>query len=559
MDANIGFPPPGQEPENLNPVQPKKEGFDKSKSAFQRVKPGEQPPAQTKIQLGKRGGQAALRIGQKAITQLGVEASKNQDPLERISAKMRDTLDLAEKSLKKAMYDPNLDVRLEQMPQIPQAKGLAGSYFVGGKTNPLLIIKPHIQEPGMAGTVEKAAYPGIKAGSGAIRERMAYALQEALGFSCGIPETTCHTFSHEMLGIPSENTKKLQLLKELTGMSFTREEVVKLFHASPDETFATAAEELIKKKLESLVPNAKMREKFLDIAKSAPSLSDLRRQIISKDVARICFCFSHMLQNKPKIEEAAKSIYTAVSTTSAKPPNPQLASAQCIEKGCISLDEISYGENQGELELIPQSEIEKFLIDCILFNMDRHLGNALLRKVTLSEIDEKCISASDSEKERLLEMKLHAQNKHSDYAYELILIDHGTIAPEHAFDEVFAKFEWRSLDQTENALTERTKNRILNLDPAILIDKVRKDQKVFEAKYGTPCSVSERAYAFMRFSCMVLQEGVRQNMTMFRLAEHYEGITENGLLTLFQNEVEGKDPVNWSSIQNKIATLTGQQ
>ncbi len=548
MDANFGFPLQGPQPEHVNPALPKKPEADKSKSAFQRANPGQQKPAQTHIQVGRRGGASTSKVTQTAGSQLGIATPK-------ISPQMKARLQEVEQYLKKSEEAESLDERLLHMPQIPRAKGIAGSYFVGPSDSPILLIKPHIQEAGAEKVKEVLAYPGVKPGTGAIRERMAYTLQDALGFSCGIPETTCHAFRHEMFGPNSENTKNLQILRELSGIGLTRELVAKHYRASPDGTFSTALENILKEKLEKLIPDPKLRQKFFDLAKASLSLSELRAQIISKDIAKVCFSISHIVENKEKIEAAAMSIYTNLNAPRLA-QKEELASAQTVENGCISLDELAYDEEHNELHLIPQLEVEKFLIDCILFNMDRHLGNALVRKLKVTDIDAKLAGVSDHEKERLLGVKQHALRNNSEYAYELILIDHGTILPEQNFTEAMAKFEWRSLDQVDAPLTETTKNRILNLDPAILLAKVKEDQKVFEAKFGKPCEVSEDAFSFMQFSCAVLQEAVRQNKSMFALAELYEGFGQNGLLEVYLREVHGKTP-NWTNIQNKISNIIG--
>ena len=312
--------------------------------------------------------------------------------------------------------------------------------------------------------------------------------------------------------------------------------------------------------LEKQVPDAATRQKWLKIASDKDmSIMDLRQHIISKDVAKVVFGLSRLSHDRQQLEEAAAGVYKNLSEPSAQPRKADLCSAQKMEAGCVSLDELAYSENQTELERIPQVELEKFLVDCMLFNMDRHLGNALARKITLSEIASRIPGASEAERERLLALEQHAKNIGSTYVYELILIDHGTTIPDQKFSDLTAKMEWRALDQTEKPLSATTKRRILELDLAAIVQKVREDQGIFEAKFGSFCSVSDEAYSFMRFCCILLQEGVRQDKTMFEVAEIYENLEASGLLAIYDKAAQAKEAEAWISIQKLISEILATQ
>jgi len=539
MDSGMQFPVGGPGDENLLPPTDKKiPKKDDLKGVFQRAVGDASPTQGIKIQLGKKKAVAA-----------------SPDPLENCSPAMKERLHVAEQALDRATTATTLKERLSYTPQIPGAKGIGGSYFVGQVGDPVLLIKPVVQEPGMAGSDEEASYTAVRPGTGAIRERMAYRVQEALGISFGVPETTLHAFSHEMLEIASDTTKNLKFLKSISGVTSTRAQVADLIEHSPDGTFSSAYAALLEQKLTKLVPNPATRNKILDFAKNDQlTLADIRRTIPNKDLAKIVYGLSQLVKQKEAVETAAMSIYASLSAPTTPSGSPQLCSAQAVEKGCISLDTIALMDDTRELQLIPQRELEKLIFDCIVFNLDRHLGNVLARKQTVDQIQERIHGAAPEEKERLESQLLHAQTTQSPYIYELILIDHATSFPEVDFAGAVAKMDWSRFDQSKQKISEYTKNRLLTFDPATLVAKLKEDQKQYEARFGQLCRVTDQAFEFMRYSCMVLQEALRQDKTMYQLSELYE-IEESGFLALYTQEILGKGSVDWEYVQNKIKTL----
>ena len=552
MTANIGFSP--KEPENIIPSSPNQAEPSKPGAVFQKATQATDLYASgTKIQSGKSGGTATARVNTVASSiispELGqeqVEATMPADPLHFCSNAMKARVQQVTQSLHISSSGATIEERLAHLPAIPGAKGVGGSYFVGPKNARSLLIKPVIQEPGMRGTTEEPPNSTIKPGTGAIRERMAYAIQEQTGMSFGIPETTVHPFVHEMLGLPSEITKYLENIKELTSITIAREKVVELVNSSPDGTFCTAFDKHLEAELNKVVPDRRLRQKLdKKVAKLASKLQE---------------GLSTIKKNSAEVEKAGMGIYNSLKNPTQRPTNQELCSAQTFESGCVSFDSIVYAKDSTEIELIPQLEFEKLLFDCLSFNMDRHLGNILPRKVTLEDIDKQMPQASPSEKERLLALKQHAESKGSDYAYELILIDHGTAFPDPEAknvvrDELLAQMLWRDLPQAAEKVSEVTKARILQIDPATLAEKIQEDQVRYEAKYGESCSVSDSTFSFQRYCCMALQEGICQDKTMDELASLYADAPDNGFLEIYETEIRGKEQVDWDLIKNKMINL----
>jgi len=129
-----------------------------------------------------------------------------------------------------------LKTRMDCMP-IKSSSGLSGCYFIQGmKGDPpefpadihqlyapqsmekKFIVKPTIQEPGARGNPSGINARGIASGKGAIRERMGYTAQTALGLNLGIPPTALAKMENSLFGIPKEVDQHLSELSNSLGM-----------------------------------------------------------------------------------------------------------------------------------------------------------------------------------------------------------------------------------------------------------------------------------------------------------------------------------------------------
>ncbi|MCE5294292.1 MAG: hypothetical protein LLF94_06725 [Chlamydiales bacterium] len=494
--------------------------------------------------------------------------------LELTSPVMQMAIHQVERSLQIATSGQSLEERLENMPEIPGSKGINGAYFVGPVTNRLLLVKPAIQEPGMPGcTRSDEAHPAQEPGKSAIRERLAYALQQETGIPFGVPESTVHLFSHEMFGLSSSVDKALFSLNAFDFLS--RQDVVNFVTNSATNTFCPAFKERLTLKLQELVPDKELYDQiraFIDDPnnKNLASLTHdpnyveviqtaLRGIMRFAPAALIKPLFGLLVikHNPDFIEQAGMAAYNGIVSGSQVPVEPTFCSAQAVEHGCISFDSIAYNDDQTEMELVPKLEFEKVLFDLLVFSMDRHLANILARKITVDQIRTNILHADPKDKNRLQAMLDHAKKKGSEYVYELILIDHGGSFPDPTYnmDAIEPMMDWKYLNPANEKISPATKARISKLDPAAIAQKLKKEAAFFEQKYGKCCHVSIETIQFQQFCCMVLQEAIRQDKTLSQIAQFYE----EKLPSLYQVKVHSKKGINWASVQKKIKITLSDQ
>jgi hypothetical protein len=245
-----------------------------------------------------------------------------------------------------------------------------------------------------------------------------------------------------------------------------------------------------------------------------------------KSLAKLLYGLWHVKNEPEAVEEVASIVFEGMKNPHL-PASATLCSAQAIVESVVSLNQLAFRDDSEEASLIPQAEFDKFAIDFMIFNLDRHTGNVLAKKVTITELQERISKADTREQARLNPLLEHARDHNSEYVYELHLIDHGLTFPDPEiakddFGNVSARLDFCSLPQAEGPFSLQMSERILELDPQTLVDRLRQDTQKMQAHYGTCCQVSPATYQLLHFSSLALQEGVRQGLTIKQLAELYK-------------------------------------
>jgi len=568
----------GSSPSQMGPLErgptPKKEQSP-TESAFQKAIPQEEtqkktdfvirtPTPQTTASSLSSTTERVSLLGAKKVAQ--VQGEVEPHPRQSWSLPMQNRVLKTEEALESSVTHSSVERRIADTPEVPSAKGMGGSYFVANRT---LLVKPASQESGIDDITSYGSDHALFPGQGAIRERMAYALQEIAGFPSAIPETVVHTFKHGVFGSENLSTQSLEELQRHTPIS--RQEAARLMLHSPDGTFVSAWKNHLLAKLEQLFPDQELRNRFLlmvddpdpDNCNFLPFYNRMDEEGLSdlptKRIAKL-LCGLWEAKHEPQsIEIAGKSIYDSIA-------NPQTAvsatfcSAQTVVQDAVSFSKIVLANDAKEVLLIPQSEFEKFTIDFLLNNMDRHLGNVLAKKVRVTELQQQLSSATPKEQARIHKLLEHAKNVQSDSVYELHLIDHGYTFPDpdlasSNFENIKGRFEFRSLAQAKQPLSAEMSALILSLTPANIVEALRQDQQQNEAHYGASCALGDATYQFLHFSCLVLQEAVRQGKTIEQLADIFEWASNRKCLELFRQEVHKKTSCDWKSIQEKLPEM----
>lgn len=344
---------------------------------------------------------------------------------------------------------------------IPFSAGASGSYKVSSDEGTALVVKPSVQE-------YLNATPGFPKGANVIRERIAYTIQQKLGIDCGVPPTVITTLSHSMFEIEDPIAP---LLGEF-GIPLTRQKFFELTENSADtEVFYDNLTKLQNQVLQGYLPP----EHFYKVS---DFLEDNLTEDLPNDIADLNRAFNSLIMQikstrmyPQEIKESAAKIIQLIDRCHSQ--QPEVVSCQLMIENCKPLDALSSEEKNK----INPKEYEKFVIDLIMLNTDRHLGNVLVhptsREELLSrmeinfkidrhvfeqllkdeiqtiEVLDKTVEDFDlvekitkilyysnnkisinDELEKVINNLVFASINNYDYIYELVLIDHGNALPE---------------------------------------------------------------------------------------------------------------------------------
>ncbi len=404
----------------------------------------------------------------------------------------------------------NIEERMDSTSRVLGGGG-SGTYAAKGEETSTgekksLIVKPSVQE-------FFNMTPGFPKGTNVIRERMGYSIQKELELDCGIPPTTVATMTHKMFGESDLITDML----EKFGVALTRQKFFELTENGKHidkfyDHLMTYQNEEIKRKMGENLPNALRQEidNYLNnkIDSLSKELFDFNF-LVGNQVIQI----KKTRENPEKIIEMANEIMVEINK--CEKGKPGVVSCQLMIENCRPVIDLT----DKEKERISPKECEKFLIDLMVLNSDRHMGNALVRSTSKEELHSKLetkfrIPMDDFNEifqDVLEHNKLFGTNKeihelveeitkrlsykdekilitdklektvsnlvfatinNYDSIFELVLIDHGNILPEpmqekggmHSID--CNAHDWsRELPQINNTkITGAAKQKILSLD-----------------------------------------------------------------------------------------------
>ena len=195
-----------------------------------------------------------------------------------------------------------------------------------------------------------------------------------------------------------------------------------------------------------------------------------------------------------------------------------------------------------EIDLISQDEYEKFIIDLIFFNTDRHLSNVL----AYLEVDE------------------NGKNH-----YKLALIDHGECCPDpDPFGEKDfvglsdAKYEYVQFPALNRPLSESLKATIRGLSIDRFIEELKSDQKLHEVKFGDLCSIPDSCYDLIRFNLLLIKKSVELDCSFQEIAlthvTKFNPMTvelDGGEITEIFKACSSEGHMNWEDAEHNIESV----
>ncbi|MBN9378762.1 MAG: hypothetical protein BGO14_07810 [Chlamydiales bacterium 38-26] len=524
-----------------------------------------------------------------------------------------------------------LKTRMDCMP-IKSSSGLSGCYFIQGmKGDPpefpadihqlyapqsmekKFIVKPTIQEPGARGNPSGINARGIASGKGAIRERMGYTAQTALGLNLGIPPTALAKMEHSLFGIPKEVDQHLSELSNSLGMRLTRQEFYHLMGPHLDiHKFKQNVAELKKNELIKVLDLDLSNEVDLEFyTKIQDFVEEMGQKIVNNEEAKLP---QELLDLVEEQQEVVGSYMKALAELKyskdvdqkiqeidhqlheVKKGDSQLVSLQKFVDNVIPMQKMIKAKT---IDRICPKEFEKFSVDLILLNTDRHMGNALVKQTPKNEVISSLEQAGlnrDSLENALKELKnnspdyqkavhdflsslpdhlqneskieqnlhglFYAESKNLSDVYEVVLIDHGSCLPDPEEDIVglgSAVFLWAELPQAAKPISGLAKQKILSLNPEDYIEKIQSDQVNHAKQFGVDCEIGEGCYKLMKLSILGLQKLVELDKPL-TLAKRFAKakVERNGnkiggeLSTIYKNFIRNNPDPDWTKINEEI-------
>lgn len=385
----------------------------------------------------------------------------------------------------------------------PDALAPAGSQTANGVyfLDQSFVVKPIAQEEGCLGNPQghiHARKEGFKAGQGAIRERLAFNLQERLKCDFGVPFTEVVELEHPLL---SEDYGIAQNIATLLKGYFN-------ITADIDFKGAESRQQLFQRIIDYIEPqNTKASHLIRDLLIQQPT-SKGRLLVLAKK-----YQIDFQMDN-----ELFTVATTLISLFQPSKPSPPLCSMQAF------IPSKSYGHfSPSQLAAIPDQEMHKCIFDLVSFNADRHMNNILFEKKSEDELG-------------------------------VVLIDHGLCFPDlkQAVLEGGPRFEWVALPQFNNPLAEPFATVFANLDIEELIQDLRADQALFEMNYPEQATLDEGVYTLLRLNLLLVQTGARLGCSVEAMALFLQPIHSENLggevQDIFTRFIADKTDIDWESI-----------
>lgn len=428
-----------------------------------------------------------------------------------------------------------------------------------------------------------------------IREVMAYLVQRNLGIDFGVPPTGMGKFKQFIFGTDSE---VVPLFTKLFRFPMTYQLFYKFVGGEQlsVDTFKKNLQSHIEQQIDSYGCLTAFQEYFTKIDKEKPkTLPPLTGTLggfnlaTNGAVSDLCLTLFNAKYSQD-FEAGIGKIWNEI-TTKRDTSEGQLCSFQQLVSDCIGLREI---KSKKGMQICPK-EFEKFALDILIMNDDRHLGNALVHEVSITDLTnnlhqtginkEKLKAAIQKMKsavginpkledhlkyveafintlpktmkdkanvERALHNLFYAELNNFSTTYELVLIDHGkclAIPSEDSLSSITS--EWITMSQRNTKLTGSTKEMILNLDIDKTLKQIKEDQEGYVKQFGEECEIKESCYLLMKLNMILLKNIAKLDAP---LSIAYEMIkVKKDLEKIYLKSIEGQQIIDWKTLDTKIA------
>lgn len=527
----------------------------------------------------------------------------------------------------------SLKIRMKCAPN-RTSSGCSGSYFLKTATNldpnkpeelkdeiekgtamlkDSFIIKPTIQEvgakgypDGMLGSEVNQDSEGVEPGKGAIREKMGDLVQKHIGLDFGIPSTGMAKVKSRQLGLPTKGDLLLRQYTKKWNMKLTPQIFVKLCGDECDpKTFKKNMIEKIELEIEELGGKELLNDfnlYFNEIAeKKIEKLPPLPKELeqIDRSLQGQLTSYAQVLFEVKYSKELDSSIETIWNELNSEMKSTEsLASFQKLADGCVGLNEL---QARNQADWICPKEFEKFAIDIVLLNMDRHEGNVLAKEVSKEDLIKRLVEMGvdsdalelaikemmDENKDKKLNQESHlpyvqkfldslpkelrdnekiesginnlfyAEANQYETTFELVLIDHGSSLPDPDLglqNLTTARFCWAYMPQGETKLSGLTKEKILSLNIDETINKVKQNQQTYAKRYGKECEVSNACYHLMKLNMIVLKKMAKLNVPLKEANMIIKGKGKEGkeVQSIFKEHIQGVKNIDWKKIDQLV-------
>lgn len=492
--------------------------------------------------------------------------------------------------------------RIECTPRRAPGGGVCGSYIVG-KEQKRFLLKPTSQEPGAKGNLDHTLTEGVLPGTGALREVLVQKIARMLKICIRIPETGITKIRHTQFGIPEKPEKFAKFSKELhinLGKRFVLERKPRKLIADIYQALKQKLDEytekapLLSAEANEYLESQKKKKDFNTFKEKMPKNVNDVDKLTCGEFGEIMYSLHLTMTDQNRLLKMIAGIQKELLLPK-ECMESYLTSAQAFVEGCRTLQSI---KDSGEVEKINPKEFEQFLIDLIVVNNDRHLGNVLVRPRSKKDLKHQLKSkgvphklidrvVSDEKKElndqvatfmkkldpkirtaeleRVVSNLFYAETNGLNEVYFLILIDHGACIPDPLDKKGLSnsRHGWTALKQSQVKFSGIARSKILELDVEKLIRDIKSEQEYLTRLYGKKCAMSPAHFHLIRLNLMFVQLAVKANLLlddMDRYTKFRSAMVKERELSpmrkIFKEHIESpvllNQKVEWTAIENVL-------
>jgi hypothetical protein len=396
-------------------------------------------------------------------------------------------------------------------------------------TSHSFVLKPSRQEAGTIGNPggNGQIKSGIEGGTGAVRERFAFAVQKHLGVDLGIPFTEVIAVEHPLLSsVLGQTTSVLKVINDGLETEI-KVDVTEMIIKHPEfKTMANVMPTLFHElgsKVSTEDESKKLKFFEEDNSVGKATLVKAARKVGINPALN------------PRLIASGSRFIDALNGRETAPP---IASIQEFSHGTKTYVHFS----KSQIESLPDSEMHKVAVaDIILFNSDRHMNNILFKES-------------------------------GGMPTGVVLIDHGSATPRPDGGtnlDLAARFEWMPYAQFDRPLAPELAGPILKLDIDNYIENLKLDQDALAQAFGEGAKMDEEAYMLVRMNLHLLKVGIANDVpvnqiAMFlqerRLIDKSDGFPKDfgGEAALFfETHIAGKraDEVEWQGVEKLLEKI----